>query len=158
MALILEPRLVIADEPTTALDVTIQAQILELLRAQRDRTGLALLLITHDLGVVAEMASRVLVMYAGQIVEEAPVATLFAAAAHPYTEGLSPRSRDRSVARSTPTIRGSAPPLADRLPFATAARTRSTGASPRPGLCRWAPHRHAATWCRSRAPSAEIPA
>jgi len=88
MALVLEPRLVIADEPTTALDVTIQAQILELLRAQRDRTGLALLLITHDLGVVAEMASRVLVMYAGQIVEEAPVGALFATATHPYTEGL----------------------------------------------------------------------
>ena len=88
MALILEPRLVIADEPTTALDVTIQAQILELLRAQRDRTGLALLLITHDLGVVAEMATRVLVMYAGQIVEEAPVEALFSSPAHPYTEGL----------------------------------------------------------------------
>ncbi len=88
MALVLEPKLVIADEPTTALDVTIQAQILELLRAQRDRTGLALLLITHDLGVVAEMASRVLVMYAGQIVEEAPVEALFATPSHPYTEGL----------------------------------------------------------------------
>ena len=88
MALILEPKLVIADEPTTALDVTIQAQILELLRAQRDRTGLALLLITHDLGVVAEMASRVLVMYAGQIVESAPVNELFATPAHPYTVGL----------------------------------------------------------------------
>lgn len=88
MALILEPKLVIADEPTTALDVTIQAQILELLRAKRDRTGLALLLITHDLGVVAEMASRVLVMYAGQIVESAPVHELFANPAHPYTVGL----------------------------------------------------------------------
>jgi peptide/nickel transport system ATP-binding protein len=88
MALVLEPRLVIADEPTTALDVTIQAQILELLRAQRDRTGLALLLITHDLGVVAEMASRVVVMYAGQVVEEALVNDLFADPVHPYTEGL----------------------------------------------------------------------
>ncbi len=88
MALILEPRLVIADEPTTALDVTIQAQILDLLRAQRDRTGLALLLITHDLGIVAEMASRVLVMYAGQIVEEAPVVAIFSTPTHPYTEGL----------------------------------------------------------------------
>ncbi|MCC6244205.1 MAG: ABC transporter ATP-binding protein [Gemmatimonadaceae bacterium] len=88
MALVLEPQLVIADEPTTALDVTIQAQILELLSARCERTGLALLLITHDLGVVAEMASRVLVMYAGQIVEEAPVAELFAHASHPYTEGL----------------------------------------------------------------------
>jgi peptide/nickel transport system ATP-binding protein len=88
MALVLEPRLVIADEPTTALDVTIQAQILDLLRSQRERTGLALLLITHDLGVVAEMATRVLVMYAGQVVEEAPVSTLFDTPTHPYTEGL----------------------------------------------------------------------
>ncbi len=88
MALVMEPRLVIADEPTTALDVTIQAQILDLLRAQRDRTGLALLLITHDLGVVAEMADRVVVMYAGQVVEEATVNDLFATPTHPYTEGL----------------------------------------------------------------------
>jgi len=88
MALVLEPQFVIADEPTTALDVTIQAQILELLRELRARTGMALLLITHDLGVVAEMASRVIVMYAGQVVEEAPVEALFANASHPYTEGL----------------------------------------------------------------------
>jgi oligopeptide/dipeptide ABC transporter ATP-binding protein len=88
MALVLEPQLVIADEPTTALDVTIQAQILELLREMRSRSGMALLLITHDLGVVAEMASRVVVMYAGQVVEEAPVDALFASPAHPYTEGL----------------------------------------------------------------------
>ena len=88
MALVLEPQLVIADEPTTALDVTIQAQILELLRDMRSRSGMALLLITHDLGVVAEMASRVVVMYAGQVVEEAPVNSLFANPAHPYTEGL----------------------------------------------------------------------
>jgi len=88
MALILEPQLVIADEPTTALDVTIQAQILELLRELKARTGMALLLITHDLGVVAEMASRVIVMYAGRVVEEAPVEALFANASHPYTEGL----------------------------------------------------------------------
>jgi len=88
MALVLEPELVIADEPTTALDVTIQAQILELLRELRDRTGMALLLITHDLGVVAEMASRVIVMYTGRVVEEAPVDALFANATHPYTEGL----------------------------------------------------------------------
>lgn len=88
MALVLEPALLIADEPTTALDVTIQAQILELLREMSARMGMAVLLITHDLGVVAEMASRVLVMYAGEIVEEAPVEMLFAAPAHPYTEGL----------------------------------------------------------------------
>jgi oligopeptide/dipeptide ABC transporter ATP-binding protein len=88
MALVLEPALVIADEPTTALDVTIQAQILELLRELRERMGMAVLLITHDLGVVAEMASRVLVMYAGEVVEEAPVESLFARPIHPYTEGL----------------------------------------------------------------------
>lgn len=88
MALVLSPKLVIADEPTTALDVTIQAQILELLRDLRDRTGMALLLITHDLGVVAEMAARVIVMYAGRVVEEAPVEALFARPSHPYTEGL----------------------------------------------------------------------
>ena len=88
MALILEPALLVADEPTTALDVTIQAQILELLAELRARTRMAMLLITHDLGVVAETASRVLVMYAGEIVEEAPVAALFATPAHPYTEGL----------------------------------------------------------------------
>lgn len=88
MALILEPALVIADEPTTALDVTVQAQVLDLLRVQRERTGLALLLITHDFGIVAEMATRVLVMYAGQVVEEAPVGLLFDAPTHPYTAGL----------------------------------------------------------------------
>jgi oligopeptide/dipeptide ABC transporter ATP-binding protein len=88
MALVLEPQLVIADEPTTALDVTIQAQVLELLRDLRERTRMALLLITHDLGVVAEMADRVVVMYAGQVVEEAPVRALFATPTHPYTEGL----------------------------------------------------------------------
>ena len=88
MALMMHPALLIADEPTTALDVTIQAQILELLAELQDRVGMSILLITHDLGVIAESASRVLVMYAGQIVEQAPVRTLFAAAHHPYTEGL----------------------------------------------------------------------
>jgi len=88
MALMMHPALLIADEPTTALDVTIQAQILELLAELQERVGMSILLITHDLGVIAESASRVLVMYAGQIVEQAPVRTLFAAAHHPYTEGL----------------------------------------------------------------------
>jgi len=88
MALVMNPALVIADEPTTALDVTIQAQILELLRALQQKFGTSILLITHDLGVVAETASRVIVMYGGEIVEEAPVRELFAAAHHPYTEGL----------------------------------------------------------------------
>ena len=88
LSLACNPEVLIADEPTTALDVTIQAQILELLRDLQKRLGLSLLLITHDLGVVAEMADRVAVMYAGRIVEEAPVADLFSAPAHPYTRGL----------------------------------------------------------------------
>jgi oligopeptide/dipeptide ABC transporter ATP-binding protein len=88
MALMMNPALVIADEPTTALDVTIQAQILELLLDLQKRLGTSILMITHDLGVVAETATRVLVMYGGEIVEEAPVRTLFEAAHHPYTEGL----------------------------------------------------------------------
>ena len=88
MALALRPRLLIADEPTTALDVTIQAQILELMRELREETGAAIILITHDLGVIAEMAQDVAVMYAGRIVERAGVAELFARPQHPYTIGL----------------------------------------------------------------------
>ena len=88
MALMMHPALLIADEPTTALDVTIQAQILELLAELQARVGMSILLITHDLGVIAETTSRVLVMYAGQVVEASTVETLFAAPHHPYTEGL----------------------------------------------------------------------
>jgi oligopeptide/dipeptide ABC transporter ATP-binding protein len=88
MALACEPQLLIADEPTTALDVTIQAQILDLMRRLREETGTAIILITHDLGIVAEMCDRVAVMYAGEIVEEADVHTLFARPSHPYTRGL----------------------------------------------------------------------
>lgn len=88
MALALEPAVLIADEPTTALDVTIQAQILDLMRDLQRESGTAVLLITHDLGVVAEMAHRVAVMYAGEIVEAAEVETLFADPQHPYTKGL----------------------------------------------------------------------
>src|SRR5215204_4548864 len=88
MALACDPRLLIADEPTTALDVTIQAQILELIDELRRTRNLAVLLITHDLGVVAEVADRVAVMYTGRIVEESPVEELFARPKHPYTEGL----------------------------------------------------------------------
>ncbi|MGH7713629.1 MAG: ABC transporter ATP-binding protein, partial [Gemmatimonadaceae bacterium] len=111
MALVMRPALLIADEPTTALDVTVQAQILELLRELQRDFGMAVLLITHDLGVVAETASRVLVMYGGEIVEQARVDRLFASAQHPYTEGLlaaMPRvedTRDRLT-----TIPGTVPP------------------------------------------------
>jgi peptide/nickel transport system ATP-binding protein len=88
MALACNPKLLIADEPTTALDVTIQAQILELMADLKRKVGAAIVLITHDLGVVAEVAERVMVMYAGRKVEEAPVAQLFRSPRHPYTQGL----------------------------------------------------------------------
>ncbi|MFO7171463.1 MAG: ABC transporter ATP-binding protein [Bacillota bacterium] len=88
MALSCNPKLLIADEPTTALDVTIQAQILDLMRKLKKELGMAIMLITHDLGVVAEMCERVVVMYAGKVVEEADVVSLFKQPLHPYTEGL----------------------------------------------------------------------
>ena len=88
MALACEPRVLLADEPTTALDVTIQAQILELLRSIQDRMGMAVILVTHDLGVVAETAHRIVVMYAGQVVESGRTGAIFREPAHPYTEGL----------------------------------------------------------------------
>ncbi|MGQ0656770.1 MAG: ABC transporter ATP-binding protein [Chromatiales bacterium] len=112
MALAGEPDLLIADEPTTALDVTIQAQVLELLRELKRRTGMAILLITHDLGVVAEMADRVAVMYAGQIVEQTDRATFFRAPVHPYSLKLF-ESLPGMARRDAPlaVIRGSVPPL-----------------------------------------------
>jgi peptide/nickel transport system ATP-binding protein len=88
MAMVCDPKLIIADEPTTALDVTIQAQILDLMRDLKEKTNTSIMLITHDLGVVAEMCDRVIVMYAGQIVEETDVHTLFENPKHPYTIGL----------------------------------------------------------------------
>jgi peptide/nickel transport system ATP-binding protein len=88
MALVCSPQLLIADEPTTALDVTIQAQILDLLNGLKARLGMAIMLITHAMGVVAENAQRVVVMYAGKVVEDAPVEELFANPRHPYTQGL----------------------------------------------------------------------
>jgi peptide/nickel transport system ATP-binding protein len=88
IAMACSPKLIIADEPTTALDVTIQAQILDLMRDLKEKTGTSIMLITHDLGIVAEMCDRVLVMYAGQVVEETDVHTLFNDPKHPYTVGL----------------------------------------------------------------------
>jgi oligopeptide/dipeptide ABC transporter ATP-binding protein len=128
MALVMNPALVIADEPTTALDVTIQAQILELMADLTRRLGTSVLLITHDLGVVAENCARVIVMYAGEVVEEATTATLFDAAHHPYTEGLlGAMPRVGGEAERLATIPGTVPPptawpagcrFRDRCPYA----------------------------------------
>jgi peptide/nickel transport system ATP-binding protein len=128
MALACEPRLLLADEPTTALDVTIQAQILALLRDLQERFSMSLLLITHDLAVVAENAQRVLVMYAGRIVESAAVRDLFARPAHPYTRGLldsipsaggASRTRLRAIEGIVPDLRALPPGcrFADRCPM-----------------------------------------
>ncbi|HEU5360750.1 MAG TPA: ABC transporter ATP-binding protein [Candidatus Deferrimicrobiaceae bacterium] len=134
MALALEPAILIADEPTTALDVTIQAQILSLLKEMRDQQGMAVLLITHDLGVVSEFADRVAIMYLGRIVEVAGTADLFADPVHPYTQGLL-RSLPgrRTVEGRLPSIPGTVPdldsippgcPFADRCPFRQEAQAR----------------------------------
>ncbi|MFL5606152.1 MAG: ABC transporter ATP-binding protein [Gemmatimonadaceae bacterium] len=111
MALVMNPALIIADEPTTALDVTIQAQILELMAELTKRLGTSILLITHDLGVVAENCARVIVMYAGEVVEEAATAELFAHPHHPYTEGLlGAMPRVGGEAERLATIPGTVPP------------------------------------------------
>jgi oligopeptide/dipeptide ABC transporter ATP-binding protein len=120
MALSCDPELLIADEPTTALDVTIQAQIMELLASLQQRLGLAILLITHDLGIVAEFCERVIVMYTGRVVEESPVRELFASPAHPYTRGLlkslpSVSAGDPSAHR-LPTIKGMVPSISNLPP------------------------------------------
>jgi peptide/nickel transport system ATP-binding protein len=140
MALACQPKLVIADEPTTALDVTIQAQILDLLQDMKERFGMAVMLITHAMGVVAETAQRVVVMYAGKVVEEADVDSLFADPRHPYTQGLIrsiPRiDLDSEHKSRLETIGGSVPILIN----------------PAPG-CRFAPRcRHAMSLCREREP------
>ncbi|WP_281984824.1 ABC transporter ATP-binding protein [Thalassorhabdomicrobium marinisediminis] len=112
IALACEPDILIADEPTTALDVTIQRQILALLKELRDRLGMAIILVTHDLGVIAETADRVMVLYGGQVMEEAPVADLFAAPQHPYTRGLLAAIPDpRLAGRTLSPVRGSPPDM-----------------------------------------------
>ena len=137
MAMANDPDLLIADEPTTALDVTVQAQILDLLRDLRERRGLGLVLVTHDLGVVAGVADRVAVMYAGRIVEEAPVDALFADPRHPYTRGL---------IASVPTLG----PRRDRL---RAIEGAPPDPSARPPGCAFAPRCPiAAERCRTETP------
>ncbi len=120
IALSCDPELLIADEPTTALDVTIQAQIMELLASLQKRLGLAILLITHDLGVVAEFCERVIVMYTGRVVEEAPVHALFANPAHPYTRGLLKSlpsvATDVAAPKRLSTIAGMVPPISNLPP------------------------------------------
>ncbi|MFI9720780.1 ABC transporter ATP-binding protein [Streptomyces sp. NPDC052396] len=139
MALACEPELLIADEPTTALDVTVQAQILELIaRLQQDR-GLAVLLITHDLGVVARVAHEVLVMYGGRAAEQAPVDDLFAAPAHPYTRGLldSLPRLDATDDQPLPAIPGSPPSLLTPIAgCAFAPRCAVAAAAPEPQRAR----------------------
>jgi oligopeptide/dipeptide ABC transporter ATP-binding protein len=151
MALSCQPKLLIADEPTTALDVTIQAQIMDLLSSLREKLGMSVLFITHDLGVVAEHMHRVVVMYAGRVVEHGPVDEVFGHAAHPYTQGLM-----RSVPRlgatrgALDTIPGMVPPLT-ALPSGCRFRDRCPVAEPR---CAGEdpPLRYAAPSDRSRTP------
>jgi peptide/nickel transport system ATP-binding protein/oligopeptide transport system ATP-binding protein len=132
IALACDPKVLIADEPTTALDVTIQAQILELVRDLRQKLGMAIIWITHDLGVIAGIADRVMVMYGGQVVEEAPVKALFADPRHPYT---------RALLRTIPHVRGpraarlrvieGQPPILRAAPSACPFRARCAHAMPR---------------------------
>jgi len=159
MALACEPALLIADEPTTALDVTIQAQILELLQDLQARLGLAVVLITHDLGVVAGLCRRVAVMYAGRIVEEAPAEALFDRPAHPYTMGLlrsTPRL-DRAEARMV-AIDGHPPDLRDPPPgcaFAPRCPARVAACDVDPALSEVGAGRRAACWRPFQGPWAQ---
>ena len=137
MAMSCQPKLLIADEPTTALDVTIQAQILDLMKKIQEEKGMSILMITHDLGVVAEMCTRAIVMYAGEIVEEAPIDELFNAPQHPYTKGLiASVPKLGSGVKVLPSIPGSVPDL-----------------SSLPSGCRFAPRcKYATEKCRAGKP------
>ena len=136
MALACNPKLLIADEPTTALDVTIQAQILELMIDLRERLGMSILLITHDLGVVAEMCDDVVVMYAGRVVERGPVDEVFGSPQHPYTEALLQSIPLLGMTQAEPlrVIRGTVPSPLDwpqGCRFAAALRLRVRAAASR---------------------------
>jgi oligopeptide/dipeptide ABC transporter ATP-binding protein len=130
MAISCSPRLLIADEPTTGLDVTIEYQIIQLLREMRDRTGTSVVIITHDLNMAAEICDRIMVMYAGKIVEQAPVADFFTQPRHPYTIGLLASRPHLSLSGDIPTIPGNVPDLINR----------PTGCAFHP-RCRWATDR-----------------
>jgi oligopeptide/dipeptide ABC transporter ATP-binding protein len=154
LALACEPDILIADEPTTALDVTTQAQILDLLKSLQTENGMGLLLITHDLGVVAETADRAAVMYAGRVVEEGPVATLFTRPFHPYTAGLlaSVAIDDLTPGERLPEIPGTVPSLlamppgcafAERCPIASSAAGCLAKAPEFPAVSPWGEHRAA---------------
>ena len=158
MALACEPKILIADEPTTALDVTIQAQVLGLIRELRDRLDTAILLITHDLGVIAENADRVIVMYAGKKIEEAPVIELFESPQHPYTQGLLRSVPSFNETEDSPhreaelleEIKGTVPPL-DKKPPGCSFAPRCNFASERcqqtaPGLTKTSEQHLVACW------------
>ena len=137
MAIALDPAILIADEPTTALDVTVQAQIMALLQELREERGMGLMLITHDLGVVADVADRIAVMYAGQIVERAEVRDLYRAPAHPYTEGLlssiprvDQKGRSSTPSRACPRACCGCPPVARSIPGALGSRTSAGLSTP----------------------------
>ena len=160
MAMSCNPQLLIADEPTTALDVTIQAQILELMKKIQQEEGMSILLITHDLGVVAEMCTRVIVMYAGEIVEEAPVEVLFNNPTHPYTEGLiASVPKLGSGVKVLPSIPGSVPDLS-MLPTGCRFAPRCKYATERchneePDLFEVSEHQKCRCWLRD--PHAGVP-
>jgi len=151
-ALVNDPALIIADEPTTALDVTIQAQILALLLRLRDDRGTAIMLISHDLAVVASVCDRVVTMYAGQIAERAPTGSLFAEPGHPYTAALLEALPGSGHAPGElPVIAGTVPDLAGPLPgcrFATRCRHRFEPCDTRPPMATVAPHHDVACWLR----------
>ncbi len=149
-ALANDPALLVADEPSTALDVTIQAQLLALLRDLRDQRGMAILLITHDLGVVAQLCDRVAIMYAGQLVEDAPVARVFRAPLHPYTQALLAAQPGTGTARGQlRVIGGQVPDLSDPPPgcrFAPRCPLRMPVCDTTPPLLAAEPDHHVACW------------
>ena len=155
MAMSCNPQMLIADEPTTALDVTIQAQILELMKKIQQEEGMSILLITHDLGVVAEMCTRVIVMYAGEIVEEAPVEVLFNNPSHPYTKGLiASVPKLGSGVKVLPSIPGSVPDLS-MLPTGCRFAPRCKYATERchneePDLFQISPNQKCRCWLQER--------